>query len=43
MMARGEINTDPLISAEAPLSEGAEWFRRLYAREPGLLKVVLHP
>ena len=43
MIARGAINTDPLISAEAPLSEGAEWFRRLYAREPGLLKVVLHP
>jgi L-iditol 2-dehydrogenase len=32
-----------LISATAPLSEGAAWFERLYNREPGLLKVVLTP
>jgi L-iditol 2-dehydrogenase len=43
MMARGEIRVEPLVSATAPLEEGARWFERLYAREPGLLKVVLEP
>ena len=43
LMERGAINVDPLISALAPLSEGAEWFDRLYKREPGLMKVILHP
>jgi threonine dehydrogenase-like Zn-dependent dehydrogenase len=37
------INVDPLISALAPLSDGADWFNRLYAREPGLMKVILQP
>lgn len=43
LISRGAIRVDPLLSAVAPLDEGAEWFRRLYAREPGLLKVVLQP
>ena len=43
LMARGAINVLPLISAVAPLAQGAAWFQRLYAREPGLLKVVLTP
>ncbi len=43
LMETGAINVDPLISALAPLSEGAEWFSRLYAREPGLMKVILQP
>jgi L-iditol 2-dehydrogenase len=43
MIARGAIHVDPLISAVAPLAEGAAWFQRLYDREPGLLKVVLTP
>lgn len=43
LMARGIINVMPLISAIAPLSEGASWFTRLYANEPGLGKVVLCP
>ena len=43
MMARGAIQTGPLLSAVAPLAEGATWFDRLYAREPGLVKVVLRP
>jgi L-iditol 2-dehydrogenase len=43
MIARGTINVDPLISAVAPLSEGAAWFDRLYKREPGLMKVLLEP
>jgi L-iditol 2-dehydrogenase len=43
MIARGRIRVDPLISATAPLDDGAEWFRRLYAGEQGMLKVVLQP
>jgi len=33
----------PMISAVAPLADGPAWFERLYAREPGLMKVVLDP
>jgi L-iditol 2-dehydrogenase len=43
LIARGTIRVDPLRSAVAPLSEGAEWFARLYRGEPGLMKVVLQP
>ncbi len=43
MIADGRIRVDPIISATAPLSEGADWFTRLYGKEPGLLKVVLKP
>lgn len=42
-IASGQINVDALISARPPLEEGAEWFRRLQAAEPGLMKVVLCP
>jgi len=43
MMSRGMIKVDPLISAVAPLSEGAEWFDRLYRQEGNLMKVILRP
>jgi threonine dehydrogenase-like Zn-dependent dehydrogenase len=43
MLARGALKAEPLVSAVAPLSEGASWFERLYGKEPGLLKVVLKP
>jgi len=43
MIARGTIDVDALISAIAPLAEGAAWFKRLYEREPGLIKVILQP
>ena len=43
MIARGTINVDVLISTVAPLSEGANWFKRLYEQEPGLMKVILAP
>lgn len=43
LMQRGAIQVGSLISAVAPLNEGAEWFRRLYAREAGLMKVILEP
>jgi L-iditol 2-dehydrogenase len=37
------IRVEPLISAVAPLEEGASWFDRLYRREPNLMKVILQP
>ncbi len=43
MIARGAIRVDPLISATAPLSDGAQWFKRLYHKEKGLMKVILVP
>src|SRR5262249_6990297 len=43
MIARGRIDVKALLSATAPLADGASWFKRLYAAEPGLLKVMLQP
>ncbi|MFW5692897.1 MAG: zinc-dependent alcohol dehydrogenase [Thermoguttaceae bacterium] len=43
LMARGTVDVRPLISAVAPLAEGAAWFRRLQAGEKGLMKVILQP
>jgi L-iditol 2-dehydrogenase len=43
LIARKSIDVDSLISATASLSEGADWFRRLYEKEKGLIKVVLMP
>jgi L-iditol 2-dehydrogenase len=43
MIARGTIQVDPLISATAPLDDGPAWFRRLYAGDEDLLKVILEP
>ena len=42
-MVRRKIDVRAIVSAVAPLAEGASWFDRLYKREPGLLKVVLTP
>jgi threonine dehydrogenase-like Zn-dependent dehydrogenase len=43
LLARGAVRLDGLISALAPLEQGPLWFERLYAREPGLMKVILQP
>ena len=43
LIVRGDINVDSMISAVAPLSEGASWFKRLYDGEAGLMKVILTP
>lgn len=43
LMARGAIRVAELLSACTPLDEGPQWFERLYARESGILKVVLEP
>jgi L-iditol 2-dehydrogenase len=42
-MSQGAIRVKPLISAIAPLEKGPQWFERLYAREPNLMKIVLAP
>lgn len=39
----GSIRVEPLLSAVAPLAEGAGWFERLYDNKEGLMKVVLVP
>lgn len=43
LMVAGKIKVDSLITAVAPLSDGPEWFERLYSREPNLMKIVLDP
>ena len=43
LMARGDIQVEPLISLKAPLEQGPALFERLYAGEPGLMKVILQP
>lgn len=43
LLASAAIQVKPLISAIAPLEDGPDWFERLYAREPNLMKVILAP
>jgi threonine dehydrogenase-like Zn-dependent dehydrogenase len=43
LIARGRIDVNEILSTVAPLSQGAQWFDKLYKREPGLLKVLLVP
>lgn len=43
LISRGELDMEAILSAEAPLSEGAQWFERLYKKEKGLMKVILKP
>jgi L-iditol 2-dehydrogenase len=43
MISREAINVDAMMSAVAPLAEGASWFERLHKGEPGLIKAILKP
>ena len=43
LLASGAIKVDEMISARVPLADGADWFKRLYAHEPNLMKVILEP
>ena len=43
LMGRGAIDVGPLLSAMAPLADGADWFHRLHRGGEGLLKVILEP
>jgi L-iditol 2-dehydrogenase len=43
LMASGAVDVRPLLSAAISLDEAPAWFERLYAHEPGLMKVVVTP
>lgn len=43
LMSDGRLDVTDMISAVVPLSEGAEWFRKLYNKEGDLNKVILVP
>ncbi|MCL6259327.1 galactitol-1-phosphate 5-dehydrogenase [Aquiflexum sp. TKW24L] len=43
LIEKGLVDVDSLLSATAQLEDGAAWFKRLYAKEPGLNKVILQP
>jgi L-iditol 2-dehydrogenase len=43
LISSRKLDMTAILSAEAPLSEGASWFNRLYNKEKGLMKVVLKP
>jgi L-iditol 2-dehydrogenase len=43
LVSSGKIRVTPLITAIAPLSDGAKWFERLHSREPNLMKIVIDP
>jgi L-iditol 2-dehydrogenase len=43
LMASRRIRVDDLISAYTPLEDAANWFDRLYRREPNLMKVIVRP
>ncbi len=43
LIASGKVNVKDQISVVAPLSEGAEWFKRLKEKGQGLNKVILVP
>jgi L-iditol 2-dehydrogenase len=43
LISTGKIRVSPLITAIAPLGDGAQWFERLHSREPNLMKIVIDP
>jgi L-iditol 2-dehydrogenase len=43
LVSNGKIRVTPLITAVAPLTDGARWFERLHSREPNLMKIVIDP
>jgi L-iditol 2-dehydrogenase len=44
LIARGVIRVEPMISAVAPLAEGAAWFQKLSSKQGGqYMKVILQP
>jgi len=43
LVSSGKIKVAPMISVVAPLRDGPQWFERLCAREPNLMKVILDP
>lgn len=42
-ISNGKLNVESILSAKAPLKDGAHWFDKLYKKEKGLMKVILKP
>ncbi|QDS92848.1 Sorbitol dehydrogenase [Roseimaritima multifibrata] len=43
LMSSGAIQVAPLITQQISLADGPQWFERLYAGDPGQMKVVIRP
>lgn len=43
LLQKRAIQVEPLITAKASLEEAPDWFARLYAGEPGAMKVIIDP
>jgi len=43
LLANRAIRVEDMITATASLEQGVDWFARLYAGEPGAMKVILDP
>ncbi len=43
LIGHGMVDVSSIVSKVVPLEQGGEWFDRLHATEPGLIKVVLEP
>ena len=43
LLSTGSLKTDKIIGQVAPLSEGGDWFKKLYHKEVDHLKVILKP
>jgi L-iditol 2-dehydrogenase len=43
LISSGKLDVNAILSVEAPLQEGPDWFTRLYNKEKGLMKVILKP
>ena len=43
LIANGKLDMKAILTAEAPLEEGPMWFKKLYNKEKGLMKIILKP
>jgi L-iditol 2-dehydrogenase len=43
LISSGKLDVNAILSVEAPLKEGPDWFTKLYNKEKGLMKVILKP
>lgn len=43
LLERGLIKVESMITARSGLDQGPDWFARLYAGEPGAMKVIIDP
>jgi L-iditol 2-dehydrogenase len=43
LIANGNLDMEAILTAEVPLKEGPVWFKKLYNKEKGLMKIILKP